>query len=57
VRNDLFLRKSPKLFFAHYLDDAQKRNLEKLGKVRIRKPEELAGWGLYVIPEKLKNVP
>lgn len=57
VRNDPFLRNTPKILRALFLTEEQKQHLQKLGQVRTLKPEELAACGLVIISPKLENQP
>lgn len=57
VRNDPFLRNTPKILRALFLTEEQKQHLQKLGQVRTLKPEELAACGLVIIPPQLENQP
>jgi hypothetical protein len=50
IRNDPFLRHTPKVLRAADLNGARLRNLKKLGKVRILDPAALAARGLPLIP-------
>ena len=57
VRNDPFLHNTPKIFRAYGLDDEHINNLQKLGQVRILKPEALAARGLPLIPPRREPQP
>jgi hypothetical protein len=57
IRNDPFLRHTPKVLRAADLNGARLRNLKKLGKVRILDPAALAARGLPLIPPPGRQQP
>ena len=46
VRNDPFLRNSPKILFAHELDPELLKKLQSLGEVYLVEPRELTQFGM-----------
>jgi hypothetical protein len=53
VRNDAFLRTSPKIFFANRVPPELFRKLEARGEVHRLQPEELTQFGMHQVLDPL----